>query len=453
MEYHHMIEEGDHIITGVSGGADSVCLLLILNQIMEQMKLKVTVVHVEHGIRGAASREDASFVEQLCQELAVPFRIFSCQVPQYAKEHGLSVEEGARKLRYFYFEQVQQEMKAQKIAVAHNQDDCAETLLFHLARGTGIKGMGAIAPVRGTVIRPLLGVARTAIEEYLKTIKQTYRMDATNHETIYTRNKIRHHVIPQLTNINDKAVLHLSEAAEAAREAGALIEQLCRKAQEKHVQQWLLLDSIKQEPPLIQKSVIHQLLSAAALGEQDITKVHVKKIKQLLVQPTGKQLSMPRGLIVKRTYEGILFLPQQNKEPILSKPHWKLPQPSEKLELTAYDWCLTTKIIEKIEEIDKIPKKRYTKWIDYDKIKSNVQIRTRQTGDFFILDQTGQRKKLKDFFINEKIPAQQREQMLLVADGFHVIWIIGYRISAEYKITKHTKRILELQISGGETYE
>lgn len=192
MEKYHMLDGCKTLVIGVSGGADSVCLLLLLEKVCKERGILPVVVHIEHGIRGKESLSDAAFVENLCKQKDILFHRFSYAVEKIAKESGESTEEAGRRLRYDTFFQVAEQYEQAKIAVAHNENDQAETVLFHLARGSGIKGMGGIPPVRGNIIRPLLGVSRAEIEQYLKEAGQPYCTDSTNALDVYARNRIRH---------------------------------------------------------------------------------------------------------------------------------------------------------------------------------------------------------------------------------------------------------------------
>ena len=192
---HQMLERGDRVVLGVSGGADSVCLLFVLLALRRELDLQLHVVHVNHGIRIEAG-EDAAYVSALCEAHQVPFYLYEKDIPALAKEWSCSEEEAGRRVRYEAFEEVLRQQCCQKIAVAHNSNDRAETMLFHLFRGTGLTGLAGIRPVRGQIIRPLLCVDRAQIETYLTEKQISYRHDATNDCDDYTRNKIRHHILP-----------------------------------------------------------------------------------------------------------------------------------------------------------------------------------------------------------------------------------------------------------------
>ncbi|MEG1945543.1 MAG: tRNA lysidine(34) synthetase TilS [Lachnospiraceae bacterium] len=459
MEKHHMIEKGDCILAAVSGGADSICLLEILKRYQEHMEFTLGVVHVEHGIRGKESQNDAEFVEHYCKTHGIPCVVYHCKAAEYARTHKMTVEEGARKLRYEYFAQGARKLGADKIAVAHNQNDCAETMLFHLARGTGLRGLGGIQPVREKIIRPLLCVERKEIEAYLEGQNQKFCTDSTNEELNYTRNKIRHQVLPVLETINNQAVFHMNQMAEMALEAVDLLEELTKKSMEQYVvrdaMNMNISDSIIQEKPILQKSLLHAALAQTAGNSKDISAVHVQNVKELFEKQVGKQLSLPYGIEAERTYQGVCL--RKKKREIVSIKEdnsqiWEL-EPEQELQICEYGYCIHTKIVENIVQIEEIPKKRYTKWFDYDRIKGSMQLRTRKEQDYFIINADGAKKKLKNYFIDEKVPKHEREKMLLFVDDTHIIWAIGYRISEDVKVTQDTKRILEIQVDGGKICE
>ena len=494
---YHMIEQGEHILAGVSGGADSVCLLLVLETLRNQYDCKITVVHVEHGIRGISSMADAAFVKALCEEKNIPCRIFHCDAVAYADERGMSLEEGARELRYDFFRQTGLEVGADKIAVAHNQNDSAETLLFHLARGTGLRGMCGIAPIRDNIIRPLLCVDRKSIEAFLEEQGQDYCTDITNFETEYSRNKIRHQVLPVLENVNSRAVAHMYRSTEYVWEAVSLLDELVQQAESSCVEMrkteremvvaesqaagietttshyYFIRDSIMCQRPLIQKMLILKLMGACAGSEKDISDVHVTQILKLFDGQVGKYVMLPYQMEARRNYDGVTIrkvekaggkgTAEQNKVqemPVTQKmsvtldtsTKWQV-KPDTTMELSEYGWLISTRIIDKRVKKQEIPKKAYTKWFDYDKIKGTLLLRKRCQGDYIIIDSKGGKQSLKKYFINEKVLAAERDRVLLLADEAHVLWIVGHRISEEYKVTEDTKRILEIQISGGNINE
>ena len=211
---YHMVEEGDRVCVGLSGGADSLCLLVILQELSEELGIRLQAVHVNHGLRGEESDQDQAFTERLCREREIPLFVYARRVGEIARELGVGTEEAGRLVRQQIYLQCMQEHGSTKIALAHHQNDLAETLLFHLARGTSLRGLGAIRPVSGFLIRPLLCVSRGELEQELRSRGMTWRTDSTNLQDQYTRNCIRHHLIPSLVDeVNAQAVAHMAQAA------------------------------------------------------------------------------------------------------------------------------------------------------------------------------------------------------------------------------------------------
>ncbi len=475
MEEYHMVEREDTILAAVSGGADSLCLLMLLHALCEGMGFTLRAVHVEHGIRGEASLRDARFVEEICAKYQIPCRIYHCRALEYAREKKLSVEEAARKLRYQFFQKAADEFGAQKIAVAHNQNDCAETMLFHLARGSGLKGLCGILPVRGQIIRPLLCLERGEIEAYLKQSGQQFCTDETNGQLMYTRNKIRHQVLPLLAQVNGNAVSHMNQAANVVAEAAELIEGLRNSAMGKYVcvsgEGVCISQELLEEPPLIVREALRHVLAETAGSSKDISRVHVQQLKDLFARQNGKAAELPYGMRAQRTYGGILLRKgnaQELRNAATADAEGKadteaasdaaqpvnLTLPIEgSLVIPSCGYEISTRLLEKIPQNEEIPKKIYTKWFDYDKIKGTTRLKTRQEQDYLIINAEGSRKKIKKYFIDEKIPAHRRDDILLLADDTHVLWVIGYRISEDVKVTEHTKRILEIRVNGGRECE
>ena len=458
IDEYHMVEKGDCVLAAVSGGADSLCMLLILMELSKELEIRLCAVHVEHGIRGEDSRRDARFVEELCGQRRIPCKIFHCQAREYARAHKMTVEEGARTLRYGFFAQAAEEFEADKIAVAHNQNDCAETVLFHLARGTGLKGLCGIPPVRGNIIRPLLCVERKEIEGFLTEKKQPFCQDKTNRSTEYTRNKIRHQILPVLAEINSQAVAHMNQAALQAAEAEGLIQELAEEITDRYIyrdtQGICISGKLCKERPVLQKALLHRALAEAAGSSRDISGLHVQNLRELFEKQTGRSISFPCGITGERTYDGVVLKNRQEMSGEISgtEDAWILP-PEGILKISFLGYEIHTRLLENNLQNEEIPKKIYTKWLDYDKIKGTMLLRTRREKDFLIISPEGGRKKLKKFFIDEKIPGPERERILLLTDETHVIWVIGSRLGEDVKVTEDTRRILEIRVYGGNICE
>lgn len=470
MEQFRMLEGADCVIAGVSGGADSVCLLLVLNEIRKKLDISLIVLHVNHGIRGEEALRDEVFVRELCRNLNVEYVCVHVDVPGYAKEHRLSEEEAGRELRYRAL--YERKTKHGKIAVAHNADDQAETVLFHLCRGCGVKGLGGIAPVSGDIIRPLLETTRAEIEEYLKERGQEYITDSTNLSIDYTRNRIRHNILPVLEEeIHRGAAAHIASAARMAREAEDYLESLTKErfeaAQKKAAGQsetgeWnhsrivLDRDYLRNENPYMRKRILRRAVEQVAGRLKDIAKVHIEQLESLLLNQTGKCVQLPYSVLARNEYS-VMVLEHTSENVSRDK---KIFQPLN-VDIMGEYICGEKKFIfeelffaneeemkEFLDKNIKNLKNMCTKCFDYDKLKNTVQIRNRVSGDYICVDEMGKKKKLKDYFIDEKVPRELRDEVIVLADGNEILWIVGYRTGERCKLTKDTRRVLRVTVTG-----
>ncbi len=462
IQEYNMISEGDRIVVGVSGGADSVCLFHVLLKLAERLRLQLYVVHVNHGIRGEEADEDEAFVKALCDRHHIAFTAVRADVPAAAATDGLSEEEAGRKIRYEAFYDCLKRNACNKIAIAHNRNDNAETVLFNLFRGSGIKGLTGIPPVREEIIRPLLCVGRNEIESYLKQNGIGYRTDRTNLTEDYSRNKIRHHIIDfAQEEINSGTVPHIANAARQLEEINRYLEKNVMAAYVKTVsfskeQESYAIDieKLKQEEVVIQKGILRTVIHRLAHFLKDIDLQHVETVLALTDKGVGKSANLPYGITAVRGYHDITLYAGRRKrddglehsgeeeayiQEIQAPGDYYLPQ---------IHTTLHVKLINYKKSMI-IPQNGYTKWFDYDKIENTVLVRTRNKGDFIQIDSRGGRKKIKTLFIDEKIPREKREHLPLLADGAHIMWVIGGRMSEAYKISEATRLILEISLDGG----
>lgn len=441
IEKYHMLKQQDTVITGVSGGADSVCLLLVLLELKKELDIQILAVHIHHGLRGMSADADEKYVRELCDRLGVKLLVYHEDVGAYAKEQHLTLEEAGRNVRRQIFEKVRGEYHGDKIALAHHQNDNAETLIWNLCRGSGLKGICGIAPSEGVYIRPFLCVQRKEIELYLQKREISYCTDETNLEDHYTRNKIRNHMIPYLEEeINEQTVVHMSETMEQMRSLSAYIDTQVQHYLEECVLYqenrgvWLLKkDAYMRIPEALRSYVLHELLCRIAARRKDIEAVHVRDLEKLLENQVGRKLYLPYGIVASRCYEGIEFSVGTNAEGTGEA-----------------EALFSGEVYDRVPGPILFPKSTYTKWFDYDIIKNTVKIRHREAGDYITIDKKGNTQKLKQYFINEKIPSRLRDQIWLVADGHHIMWIVGYRQNQMYQITENTSRLLEIRFNGGE---
>lgn len=440
IETHNMFEPGDQVVIGLSGGADSICLLEVLWRLQKELSIRLAAVHVHHGLRGAEADRDAAFAKKRCEERSIPFRMACYDVNAYAAEKGLSTEEAGRTLRYQAFSEEAGKEENSKIAVAHHQDDNVETILLNLFRGTGLKGLGGIQPVRDRIVRPLLCVERSEIRNWLEEKGLSFCEDSTNKENDYTRNKLRNQVIPLIVSgINEKAVQNILRAGMLSRQADAYIEKRAEEILSEHV---LYQGSsvgigkpvLNSEDPMLGAYVVHRMLELAGGQKKDISSCHVDSVLGLFTKPVGRSVSLPFGLKAVCGYREVWITCASGEENVHnSSPEMQIP-----MEMTTFPY----------EKGKEIPKNLYTKWFDYGKIKGTLSVRTRETGDFITISGGG-RKTVKSYMIDEKIPAKERTQIPLLAEGDHILWITGYRISEYYKVTDSTQTILQVIFDGG----
>lgn len=449
IEKHDLLSRKSRVIIGLSGGADSVALLEVLCNLREAYELELFAVHVHHGIRKEAE-QDAAFCEELCRQKKVAFSCEYVNIPAMVKKLGLSEEEAGREARYRIFEDLRQAKNAEVIAVAHHQNDQAETILFQLFRGSGLRGLSGMQPKRGHVIRPLLGVSRKEIEAYLMKRQQGYVTDATNASDKYSRNKIRLHILPEAEAISTKAVEHMSHTAGQLQEILDYMVQQAQAFLEQHAQKdegsiGISVKAMQAEHIALQKMIVTEAVAYVFAERRDITEKHIDGIVQLLSKAGEKTISLPYGGVAVKTYDRLL-LKKAEREQDENEPEPLKIQPDADYVLKD-GRSLKTRLFS-ANKIENIPKNDCTKWFDYDKITGDLFLRTREQGDFVTVRDDGARKTLQDYFVNEKIPKSERDRMLVLADGSHIVWVPGKRISAHYKVTEQTKRILEVHIGG-----
>lgn len=457
-----LISEGDHVVVGVSGGSDSVCLLSVLWELKELLKTEISAVHVNHMLRGDEALRDQNFTEELCRELDVPCRIYSEDIAAMAKREQLSVEESGRVFRYRCFED---SLEGEgKIAVAHHLDDHCETVLMNLFRGSGVEGLTGISPRRGNIVRPLMCTGKDEIEDYLERKGLSCCEDSTNLETDYMRNRIRLELLPYIREkINPGADRHIAGMSavlrdvmkhigdEAAAAAGQIIDREPPgdklKAGKAPV---LSMDSraFGEQDAAIQREVIRLALCRACGSVKDIQMSHIEDLRALFSKKSGSSMSLPYGLRAIRDYDSVVIDRVAEGEP---SDELMIPVETDTgdkfcVELENFSLSFSVKPA-KGNKMAEIPQKLYTKCFDYDKIKGSLFLRRRRAGDYMEIS-GGRKKSLKRILIDDKIPSSLRDELVLLAEGSHVLWIVDNgRISEYYKITEKTGHVLTADAS------
>ncbi|WP_317367913.1 tRNA lysidine(34) synthetase TilS [uncultured Tyzzerella sp.] len=429
---HNLICNNDHIIVGVSGGADSICLLHFLYSIKKDFNLKITAVHINHCMRGEESDQDNKFVVDFCKNINIPIKVFSFDIYNKSKEENISIEETGRKYRYFAFNKVLKEENATKIAIAHNKDDNAETILMRFFRGTGIKGLSGISYKRDNIIRPILDCLRKDIEKYCDKNNLSYRNDSTNSMDIYTRNKIRLNLIPTIKkDFNPNIIYTLSNMAKNFYEENNFLDNLANTQLnncliEKNNNKIILnLDKLKNVDLVIQKRLLRLCLSHFNKDLYNLSFEHINMIINILQKQTGKKITLPNNLYVYKQYSDLII----TKDNISSNNsicyNYKI-----ELEKQIYIKELNKHILLS-KNIINISPKVYTISLNYDKIKNSLFIRQRNAGDKIYLN--NMTKKIKNIFIDLKIPANERNLYPILLDKDKVIGILGLCLCSDYK--------------------
>lgn len=390
-----LIPSGTSVLCALSGGTDSVCLLHLLSR---RTDITLSAAHFNHCLRGDDSDGDEQFVRTLCEELNVPLTVGRGNVAEYATQEGLSIEEAARTLRYRFLEETAERLGCDLIATAHNAEDNAETVLWNLIRGAGLTGLGGIPPRRDKLVRPLLSVSRQELTAYLAQHSLPHRDDPTNEETVYTRNRLRHQVLPLLRELNPKAVEHIGQTAARLRQ---LDEGLDRELEERlsvvtaedgHLS--LPVALLEDTPEFLRPKLLLTLLDRAGVSRRDIGAVHLEATLSL---PDGGTLHLPNGLTLRRTY-GVLSLSAAEPPPPLPafSPH------SGENPIPHTDWVV---IVE-------------------DEPWDGLTVRAREVGDSVTLP-NGHTRSLKRLFIDRKIPRWERDTLPVVADRDGIIAVAG----------------------------
>ena len=453
IEKNQLIKGGETVIVGLSGGADSVCLLSVLKEISEELDFSLYAIHVHHGIRRETADRDEAFSRKLCGDMKIPYKAEYIDVPKEAAGSGESYEECARRLRYGIFSKEAKGFEKPLIAVAHHKDDQAETVLFRMIRGTGIKGLAAMLPKNGNIIRPLLCLSKSDILSFLLDNQMSYVSDETNEDPSYSRNRIRLNILPEAEKICDGATEHIADICEDAKRASDFIEkcagELVARAELKGKNENIRLfkvDMLRESEEILINTALRQVIEGMIHSLKDVTREHIESIKGLLNGYEARSIDLPKGLKVRREGNELEFtvgdvLKTEEKKPffveINSDGSVILPKGQE----------LTISFDDAVK-IGDIPQNLYTKWLDYDKISPGLCLRQRQEGDYLIIDGKGSKKSLKKYMVDEKIPKSRRDTIPVLARGHEIFWVLGYRISESCKVDEKTEHIIRFEIKG-----
>jgi len=448
-----MFDKGDNVIVAFSGGPDSTCLLYILNELKAELGITLFGAHLNHCLRGEESDKDEEYAKKTCESLNIDFYSKRVDIHEISQKKNISCEMAGREVRYEFFKECMIKLKASKIALAHNANDQAETILMRIMRGTGIEGMVGIKPVRDKIyVRPILHLSRLEIERYCEKNNIHPRIDKSNLETIYARNKVRLDLIPYIQdNFNSDIINTLNRLSDILKKDNDYLENISDKEYKKHCvidEQLVIINkSAFQNHDAIISRIIRSGLLQVNHNLYNIEKVHIMNIIDLQKHDTGKTTMLPGDILVENCY-GNIHIHIHKKDTQVNSEVYSLYVNEENF----------IKSINKNIHIDvkshlnfvEVKGNDYIVYFDYDKLKQPITFRYRKQGDKLIPLGMEGNKKLKDLFMDLKIPKDKRNEIPLICFGNDIAWVVGYRISEKFKVSKDTKNILRIRIGSEE---
>ncbi len=458
---HQLVSAGQPLVVAVSGGPDSVCLFHILFGLRQELGVVLHVAHLNHRLRGVEAEADARYVAELARRWAIPATVAQRDVKNYQAEHRLSREEAAREVRYGFLAEVARAVDTDRVAVGHTIDDHIETVLMHLIRGTGTRGLRGLQPkvswqISGTsltIVRPLLSVSREETESYCRLHRLSPRLDSSNLSLSPLRNRIRRQLLPRLEDYNRRITAALLRTASIAGDDLAFLDGEVAKVWDGIVQ-WqkdvIILDrkGLLELAPALKRHLLRTVVERLVGNIKDIEAHHIEEIIALLSKPAGKRLCLPGGLIFAVEYDRYRL---SSGEAGLSP----FPQLGGKFKLKIPGvtrmpgWQIMATILNReqvaVAEIN-LTESDFTACFDFNKTGSELTVRTRRRGDRFQPMGVGQPKKLGEFMIDAKVPRAWRGQIPLVDSAGQILWVVGYRIDERVKVTEATRQVLCLKL-------
>jgi tRNA(Ile)-lysidine synthase len=447
-----LIATGDKVLIGVSGGADSIALLHVLHRFSQVQNYSLIVAHINHMARGKDSDADAGFVESVAEELKLPFYLKKINVGIERLKLKTSFQDAARIIRYQFFEETLQSIGGNRVALGHTADDQVETILINIVRGTGLKGLAGIPQVRDSIIRPFLKFYRKDLEIYVKENNISFREDSSNSDKKYLRNRIRHVLIPHLETYNPSIKKCLQEMSGIAREEDSLLSKtttdIFKQKRGKYNEKNIIWDieDFQSYPIALRQRLVREIFCHITGDMQAITAHHVQQIINLFNSPkTGKMLNIPRGVSVTCSYESVFFSKISDgiceNEQLVTQI--AIPGTTELLEGPIRK--VQTQIIVCNTELSSLETSRQA-FFDLEKTGLGIKARFFRAGDRFCpLGMTGN-KKLKSFFIDQKVPQRMRSHIPILTNADDdIIWVYGQRISHHYRVTDKTEKVLFIE--------
>ncbi|NPV92600.1 MAG: tRNA lysidine(34) synthetase TilS [Firmicutes bacterium] len=449
---HGLADPGEVILVAVSGGADSVALLLALWLLRDELAVSLRVAHVNHGLRGEESEREQYFVAELAGRLGLPFEAIRLDMAVPQGEHLGSLQEKARELRYQALEEAASRGKASRIAVGHHADDQTETVLENLLRGSGIEGLAGIPYRREKIVRPLLDATRDEIEDFLWRRGEGFCTDSSNLKPVYLRNRIRLELMPLLKGYNPNLVETLGRTAEIMRDEGELLDWMAASAA---AELGILFDGesirlpaagLLERPTALRRRIVRLALQRLSGGLQGVSYSHVASLLELAANPeSGRQVHLTRELQGRREYEWLVLerrlspaVDEQWEYPLVIPGRTYIPELEAFIEADLRDpGALETRG----------PTNSNQAFLDFERLTMPICARRRRPGDRFYPLGAGGSQKVKEFLIDHKVPREDRERTAVVSSGDQVYWLAGWRADARFAANQETRRLLALSLS------
>lgn len=439
IEENNLIEKGDSIVSAVSGGSDSVFMLEMLLAIKDDYDLKIIVSHVNHGLRGAEAQRDEDFVKKLAEKNGLIYEVEHIDMAGYAKEHSLTCEEAGRKLRYLFFEEIKEKYKADKVAIAHNENDVAETIFLNMFRGTGLDGLESIPLRRDFYIRPILCFEKSEILDFLKENNIHYVDDSTNFTNDYKRNIIRNEIIPFIKkNFNENIVSSMSRLASIAKENNLYLEDIIKDKYINIVKSNTIDREGFNELNHYEKTlVLRKFLRENLNYLNSISKDNIEDMINLISLDSGKKYDIDGKHYLVNDFDKTIFKKLDINE--LSEEislDFKLDKVYN-IYGSKFKFVLSDKILSK-------------KYLDYDLLTGKLSLRNRRSGDRINPFGMKGSKKIKDYFVDKKVSSDDRSKVLFLMNGDEIAYVVGYDIADKYKASSKTKNYLNVIMEGND---
>ncbi|MBA4418503.1 MAG: tRNA lysidine(34) synthetase TilS [Syntrophus sp. (in: bacteria)] len=444
IEQEKLIERGERVLIGLSGGIDSTTLLFVLSEVRRELAFDLGIAHINHMLRGEESQRDEEFVKTMAHRFSLPCHITRVDIHEEAKRSGKSIQHAARDVRYGFFTEIVRGHNYQKITVAHTLDDQVETFLLRTLKGTGIRGLSAIPVKRDAIVRPFLHIRRKEIEEYAAAMAVPFVEDSSNNTTVYERNFIRKQIIPQMEILNpafrEKIVRLLKDLSNINQIFDGKSEEFLKQEERREGDGMCIsVDALKALDDETRFRVMANILIRVEPGFMPLREHIIQIDKVIAGHRPNLAVTLPFHIRVKKVYDRLIV----SKEHTSSPPEGIVPVSQGMNRLDEFGLILHVDFLSAQETI--ITSDPYTAFFDSDRV-GELSVRVFRNGDRFVPLGMEEKVKLKDFFIAQKIPREKRRHIPFLLTGNDIIWIIGQRIDERYKVTGETRHVIRVSI-------